>query len=257
MKTSRNSLIPFFLISLGLHVAFFTSWPNAAPEIKKFREPIPVAFMPFPEEKKIEPLREIKSQEPVAKVAKIKPQKLKIARKPTPLPAAPTPQPKRDKIQPRKPKPPPLQVRKRETIVNRPLPSIKELLPSFKWSQSQEKEEFEEGAVRLDTQEPKYISYLSSVKRAIELEWEYPDMALRHGLQGKLVLEFIIHGDGNLMRTRIIRSSGFSMLDEEAVRSVQTAAPFHPIPPWIGKSRLPIIASFEYLDNRLNYSFAP
>jgi protein TonB len=153
--------------------------------------------------------------------------------------------------------PPHSKLEKGETIVNRPLPSIKELLPPFRWSQSQKREEFEEGAIRLDTQEPKYVSYLSSVKRAIELEWEYPDMALRHGLQGKLVLEFTIHGDGNLMKTRIVRSSGFSILDKEAVRSVQTAAPFHPIPPWIGKSRLPVIASFEYLDNRLNYSFAP
>ncbi len=59
------------------------------------------------------------------------------------------------------------------------------------------------------------------------------------------------------MRTRLIRSSGFSILDEEAIRSVQAAAPFHPIPPVIGKNRLPIIASFEYLDNRLKYSFAP
>jgi protein TonB len=256
VKSSRSSLLPFFLISLGLHVAFFSSWPSA-PKIEKFREPIPVAFLPIPEVKKVEPLPEIKPQEPVAKISKIKPQKQKLARKPTPVQKAPTPQPKRKKMQPRKPKPPPLQVGKKEVIIKRPLPSLEELLPPIRWSQSQEREEIEDGAVRLDTQEPKYISYLSSIKRAIELVWEYPDMALRHGLQGKLVLEFVVHGDGNLMKTRIIRSSGFSILDEEAVRSIQTAAPFHPIPPWIGKSRLPIIASFEYLDNRLNYSFAP
>lgn len=215
-----------------------------------------MAFLPFPEEKKVEPPREIKRQKPVAKSSQIKPQIQEVARRPTPLLEAPTPPPKREQMPPPEKKVPPLEIAKRESIIQRPLPSLKELLPPVRLSPSQEREAIEEGAVRLDTKEPKYISYLSSIKRAIELAWEYPDMALRHGLQGKLVLEFTILGDGNLKKTRLLHSSGYSVLDKEAIRSVQAAAPFHPIPPWIGKNPLPIIASFEYLDNRLNYSFS-
>ncbi|MFQ5904789.1 MAG: energy transducer TonB [Candidatus Binatia bacterium] len=147
--------------------------------------------------------------------------------------------------------------REKSTIVHRSLPTLKELLPPVIWSPSGERAGNKEGAVRLDTREPKYISYFTSIKRAIELVWEYPEPALRHGLQGKLVLEFTILRNGNLEGTRLIRSSGFSVLDQEALRAVKTASPFHPIPPWIGKTRLDIIASFEYYDNRLKYGLVP
>lgn len=125
------------------------------------------------------------------------------------------------------------------------------------WPPSGERANSKEGAVRLDTREPKYVSYFTSIKQAIELVWEYPEPALRQGLQGKLVLEFTILGDGHLEGTRLVRSSGFSVLDQEAMRAVQAASPFHPIPPWIGKSRLDVVASFEYHDNRLKYGSVP
>lgn len=167
----------------------------------------------------------------------------------------------------KRPQPPPVREESREvptrpdrekyTIVQRPLPTLKELLPPVTWSSPGERTNRKREAVRLDTQEPKYISYFTSIKRAIELVWEYPKPALRYGIQGKLVLEFTILENGQLEGTRLIRTSGFSMLDEEAIRAVNAASPFHPIPPWIGKSRLDVVASFEYHDNRLQYGVVP
>jgi len=55
----------------------------------------------------------------------------------------------------------------------------------------------------------------------------------------------------------LLRSSGYSVLDEEAMRAVKAAAPFHPIPSWIGKARLDIVASFEYHDNRVRHGLTP
>lgn len=256
MKPSRTSPVPFFLISLGFHLVLFFPWSNA-PEIEKIREPIPVAFLPFADVKKVEPLREVEQQKPAVRPARTKAQTQQLARKPDRLGETPRPLPEVKIRRPEEPKVRPFPAGKRESIVRQSLPALKELLPPISWSLSPDGESIEGGAIRLDSQEPRYVTYLSSIKRAIELAWEYPDRALRHGLQGKLVLEFTILGNGTLMRTRLIRSSGFSILDEEAIRSVQAAAPFHPIPPVIGKNRLPIIASFEYLDNRLKYSFAP
>jgi len=149
---------------------------------------------------------------------------------------------------------PPVKRPEKDIIVERPLPTLKELLPPVTWSSPGERRE---KALRLDTREPKYVSYFASIKRAIESVWQYPEPALRHGLQGKLLLEFTISGNGELERTRLIRSSGFSVLDQEAVRAVEAASPFHPIPAWIGRSRLDVIASFEYHDNRLNYRYVP
>ena len=100
------------------------------------------------------------------------------------------------------------------------------------------------------------MTYFNKVKQLIESQWEYPELALRYGLQGTLALEFMIGSSGQLERLRLIRSSGSQVLDEEALRAIKAAAPFPPIPPWIKPNPLLISASMEYHDNRLNYRFA-
>src|SRR5437016_13133107 len=137
----------------------------------------------------------------------------------------------------------------------RQLPSLKELLPPITWSASNQRGNGSSGPVNLNTTDPQYITYFGSIKRSIELVWQYPDLALKYGLQGKLLLQFAILNNGELESAVVVRSSGSHLLDEEAVRAVKAAAPFKPIPPWIGKNRVEIVASFEYLDNRLNYRF--
>lgn len=158
----------------------------------------------------------------------------------------------------RREEPPPLKPREEKyAIAERPLPTLKELLPPANWSASGQRSGRDEGPVSLDTRDPQYITYFGSIKRAIEVVWQYPEMALRYGLQGKLLMEFSILGNGELARARIVRSSGSNLLDEEALRAVRSAAPFSPIPPWIAKEQLDILASFEYHDNRLNYRYVP
>lgn len=289
MNNARSSLLPFFILSLLLHFLFVLIWPKA-PKVEKIPEPISVAFLPLPKEsppkpiekpiekvvprpietplpKPIErpiakPLPEAietpvqKAEEPRTRLSKVP---AEIAKKSTLLPeetekTAPEIRPEKERKR-QEPKQPTVD-REQFTILQRPLPSLKELLPPPTWSASRDRSSGREEPVRLDTREPKYISYFNSIKRAIELVWEYPAPALRHGVQGKLVLEFTILANGSLDAARLIRSSGFSVLDQEAIRAVTAASPFHPIPPWIGKNRLDIIASFEYLDNRLNYRYS-
>jgi protein TonB len=97
---------------------------------------------------------------------------------------------------------------------------------------------------------------VTRVRQSIESEWQYPEAALRYGLQGKLALEFTILGDGRLAALRLVRSSGSALLDEEGLRAIKAAAPFPPIPAWIKPNPLPISATMEYRDSRLNYRFA-
>ena len=85
--------------------------------------------------------------------------------------------------------------------------------------------------------------------------WRYPGSRSDMDCWRRLLLEFSILGNGDIESAKIIRSSGSNLLDEEALRAVKAAAPFGPIPPWLGKNRIDIVASFEYLDNRLNYRF--
>jgi periplasmic protein TonB len=127
---------------------------------------------------------------------------------------------------------------------------MKELLPPATWAFSGSRA----GApISLNTRDPVYVSYFNRIKQSIELQWEYPEVALRYGLQGRLSLEFAIAANGQLERLRILRSSGSQVLDDEAVRAIKAAAPFPPIPPWIKATPLSISASMEYHDNRVNY----
>ncbi len=100
------------------------------------------------------------------------------------------------------------------------------------------------------------MTYFTKIKQLIESNWEYPELALRYGLQGRLFLEFTIGGNGQLERLRVIRSSGSQLLDDEAIRAIKAAAPFPAIPPWIKPNPLSISAAMEYHDNRVNYQFA-
>jgi len=103
-----------------------------------------------------------------------------------------------------------------------------------------------EATVSLDSQDLKYVSYLSKIKRKIEPRWHYPESAQKVGLQGKLALSFSISRNGHLDKLELLNSSGQSILDEEALKAVRGAAPYFPLPDRLKISRLNIMATFEY-----------
>ena len=135
-------------------------------------------------------------------------------------------------------------------VGDRRLPTVKELLPPLTYSSGGGRNG---GPVSLNTKDPVYVSYFNRIKLAIEQNWEYPELALRYGLQGRLSLEFAVGANGQLEQLRITRSSGSQLLDDEALRAIRAAAPFPPIPSWIKGGPVMISASMEYNDNRLNY----
>jgi protein TonB len=82
----------------------------------------------------------------------------------------------------------------------------------------------------LNAPEVQYISYFASIKRKIELVWQYPYEAATAGIQGELTLDFVIARSGKVDSIELIRGSGSKILDDEAIRSIRKAAPFDPIP---------------------------
>lgn len=105
----------------------------------------------------------------------------------------------------------------------------------------------ESEVVSLDTRDFRYISYFATIKRQIELVWNYPEEAARAGIYGELMMQFIIRRDGRLENVRLLRSSGSRILDEEAIRAVKIANPYNPFPKRITKKRLHINAVFSYM----------
>lgn len=101
--------------------------------------------------------------------------------------------------------------------------------------------------IQLNTEQFKFHSYYINLKRKIELVWEYPYLARESGLQGRLLMRFVINRDGSLADAKVLRSSGFALLDREALRAVHDAAPFPPLPARMDTDRLVINATFEYV----------
>jgi protein TonB len=85
-------------------------------------------------------------------------------------------------------------------------------------------------SVTLDTDEFKFISYNRWLKVKVESVLRYPELAAVSGYQGALYIKFDILKDGSLGGVEVLKSSGYKILDDEAVRSIRTAAPFQPLP---------------------------
>jgi protein TonB len=245
---SLNSLFPrFFALSLAIHVLALVLWPK--PSMRAMpQESIPVSLLPSSDNDRVTPT-------PTAPEATTRPSKTRarIARKNSPsvrektLMGRPAPmsEPKPE------PSPPPTreQIPEHAIIAERPLPTWKELLPSP--GSLAEQKERRGGPISLESKDPQYISYFTSIKRSIDSNWTYPELAKQYGLQGKLLVEFQISENGELEGLRLIRSSGSELLDTEALRAIKAAAPFPPIPRWIEQRPLPLTATMIYNDARV------
>lgn len=75
------------------------------------------------------------------------------------------------------------------------------------------------------------LSRLTSIiKETIESNRRYPNWARRQGFEGTSHVEFILLPDGTVKDITLVKSSGFNILDKEALATIERAAPFLPIP---------------------------
>jgi TonB family protein len=100
--------------------------------------------------------------------------------------------------------------------------------------------------ISLDTQDQRYVSYARAVKEKIMLQWKYPPEAKFNLMEGRLLLVFSLNRNGQMDRITILRSSGFPLLDQEAVRAVRAATPYPAFPDHVTVGRLNIEANFDY-----------
>lgn len=109
-------------------------------------------------------------------------------------------------------------------------------------------ERLEEGdRIDLNTADYRYIGYFTSMRKAIELVWNYPYDAVRRGLHGEVGLEFVIAKDGHVSKIRVVASSGHPILDDAIVEAIKLASPFSPLPDGFAKDKLLITGSFRYV----------
>src|SRR5215831_4447871 len=101
-------------------------------------------------------------------------------------------------------------------------------------------------AIPLDTPDPRYQDYFNQIRERIKSKWIYPYEASSRGIGGELAIEFGIAKSGELQFIERRRSSGVELLDDYAMRAVQLASPFPPVPDAISKGGLPIHGIFRY-----------
>ncbi|MDU0460620.1 MAG: energy transducer TonB [Geobacteraceae bacterium] len=75
-----------------------------------------------------------------------------------------------------------------------------------------------------------YKAYFSRIRSHLERNKEYPALALRGRFEGTVTVRFTIRNDGSVGSAGIVKSSGYNLLDQSALRTVHISAPF-PNPP--------------------------
>jgi periplasmic protein TonB len=111
------------------------------------------------------------------------------------------------------------------------------------------------------TKESADAAYLHSFLKRLEAVGNkyYPEASIRYGLYGSLRLLVAVRYDGSLEEIRVLKSSGFAVLDEAAIKTVRMAAPFAPFPAELAATtdKLEIIRTWHFEKNELSSNKAP
>jgi TonB family protein len=98
-----------------------------------------------------------------------------------------------------------------------------------------------QGLDGIDAQKDDLGPYLAQLQQKVRQQW----IPGHTQSSRRTVLFFTITRSGQVMNLEILRSSGFSSTDEEAVKAVSRAAPFLPLPPTYEENYLNIEFTFN------------
>ncbi|MDW8293931.1 MAG: energy transducer TonB [Aquificaceae bacterium] len=97
-----------------------------------------------------------------------------------------------------------------------------------------------------ETQKEQYLKEkLQSISQIVQRNISYPPLARRMGWEGRVVLAIRIGEDGSLREVRVLESSGYDILDRNAVETVRRLAGLLPKPPVEVMVKLPVKYGLE------------
>ena len=87
--------------------------------------------------------------------------------------------------------------------------------------------------------------YRGVIARTVHRKYVYPRNAIRAGLQGRVIVEIMVDGEGNITSRKVIQSSGHAVLDRAALEAISRIEKL-PRPPsalhWTARAmRLPFV----------------
>ena len=98
----------------------------------------------------------------------------------------------------------------------------------------------------INPQKEAMLRYQDIIKQKIESCRGYPSWAKKQGFEGSVYLKFTILSNGQAQDIKIIRSSGFNILDKEAVSTIKRVQLFPPIPEEMKVSSLTMEVSIVF-----------
>lgn len=82
------------------------------------------------------------------------------------------------------------------------------------------------------------------IRDTIMKNLSYPHMARKMGWEGKVTVSFVVCENGYVENLKVIETSGFSLLDKNAVETIKKVSPF-PKPPVRAELIMPIVYRLE------------
>ncbi len=214
-------LMATILLSLTLHAAAFGLLPDFFKGLAKPAEQLTVELLPPPPPKPAPP-----PEPPKPEPEKPKPLPKRVLPPPKPLPViqpkAETPPP----VHTPEPPPPP-QVIAAAPKASEPTPAVTVPPP-----QPVPVAETKPRPMPLPPPDLEVVrsNYGSVLSREFAKHKQYPRVAQMRGWQGTSRIELQIDATGTVTAINILESSGFEILDKQAIESVQKALPLPPIP---------------------------
>lgn len=88
--------------------------------------------------------------------------------------------------------------------------------------------------------------YLGQLRAWLERHKDYPRMAQRRRIEGRVMLGFVIDRQGAVLSWRIERSSGHDILDAAVVDLIVRAAPLPAIPAGLALAQLDVVVPIDF-----------
>ena len=100
--------------------------------------------------------------------------------------------------------------------------------------------------VWMDSQQDLLYSFMRRFRTNIYNVWNYPSSAAQKRQQGACLLRITIDRRGNISDVQLLESSGYQILDDEAITAVRQGATYGPLPRAFPHEELKIMAFFDY-----------
>ncbi len=118
-------------------------------------------------------------------------------------------------------------VSKKKQLKNNPKKKIEKQDESTRTDAAETKDEYMESEQEF---KDAMMRYQDIIKQQLEEARRYPYNARKNNIEGIVYMRFLLLANGNVKNVELVRSSGHSVLDDSALKTVKIACPFPRIP---------------------------